>query len=531
MVTDTLFVGILLVVAIKAVAMGTSRHLTLTALGLCLFLGCSADKSGSGHGDVDDPSGSGGNGAGAGKGSGANTRGGNGSAGNGTSGNRAGAGGDDVGGGGENAGGAPSTGGVGNGTNTAGSGATAGNTASGNAGNGTGPNGSVGGNTSIGIGGSGNTEDPPTKGGTGSTGDPPPQGGTGNTGDPPGQGGTGNTGDPPGQGGTGNTGDPPGQGGTGNTGDPPGQGGTGNTGDPPGQGGTGNTGDPVGGASSQGGSGGTGGSGTTGDPPPAGCVPKEIDRVNVVVFSDAKPTGADSEGAMWVGGTLEPASGNYSVAAGALADLTCSDWGLVVGGAVTGSVVVKTGKVAIGGTNNVATGSACGVYKQKPVNFTTLESNFLSYSAKYASYPANGTVSGSLVFTGTNKTLNVFNVTSEQLDAASGITILAPLDSSVIVNVAGKKVAFNNKGFTLPDGGSSCKAGTSAWCHRILWNFYEAETISATGIGIEGSVLAPKATFNTGSGMVDGQVIVKYLNGAFEYHPYFFKGCLLLPTD
>jgi choice-of-anchor A domain-containing protein len=505
-ITDTLFVRILLLVARRAVAMSTSRHLTLTALGLCLFLGCSADKSGAGHGDAGGPSNSGGVG---GKNTGKHTQGGTAGTGNEAGGDPGGASSD----GGNDPGGDPSKGGSGNGTgtNTAGSGATAGNSANGNGGNGTGPNGSVGGNTFAGIGGTGNTGDPP-----------PAQGGTGTTGDPPGQGGTGTTGDPPGQGGTGTTGDPPGQGGTGTTGDPPGQGGTGTTADP--TGGTGNTNDPAGGAP------GAGGSGTTGDPPDE-CVPKEIDRVNVVVFKDAKPTGADSEGAMWVGGTLEPVSGDYSVAAGDLAHLTCTDWGLVVGGAVTGSVIVKSGKVAVGGVNNVATSSSCGVFKQKPVDFSILERDFQHYSARYERYPANGTVSGSLVFTGKDSRLNVFDVSGDMLAAASGITISAPLASSVIINVSGKDVTINNKGFTLPDGGSSCKAGTSSWCHRILWNFYEAETLSATGIGIEGSVLAPFATFNTGSGMVDGQVIVKYLNGSFEYHPYFFSGCLMLPKD
>jgi len=292
-------------------------------------------------------------------------------------------------------------------------------------------------------------------------------------------------------------------------------GGKGNTADP--MGGKGNTGDPI------------GGKGNTADPPKE-CVPSEMDNVNVIVFKDANPTGADSEGGMYVGGDLT--TSGYSVGAGEGANLTCNDWGLVVGGSIVGSVTVKNSKIAYTGTaSNATTTCSPGKFRAAPVDFVALESRFIGYSLAFKDYPTNGTVSGSLVLTGTDKALNVFSITTAQLDAASQIKFSAPAGSSIIVNVSGTALNWRGKGFVLPDGGVACRGSTTeTWCRRILWNFYEAEKIELGGIGVQGTILAPYATQSGSGGNVDGQVIVKYLTGGIEYHPYYFTGCLVFPT-
>ena len=55
---------------------------------------------------------------------------------------------------------------------------------------------------------------------------------------------------------------------------------------------------------------------------------------------------------------------------------------------------------------------------------------------------------------------------------------------------------------------------------------YQATSVYMTGIAIEGSVLAPLATLKGDGGHIAGQVIVQYLTGGLEYHPYYFAGCL-----
>ena len=337
-----------------------------------------------------------------------------------------------------------------------------------------------------GVGG-GETTDPPP----GDTGDPPP----GDTGDPP----PGDTGDPP----PGDTGDPP----PGDTGDPP----PGDTGDPP----PGDTGDPP--------------PGDTGDPPDE-CIPTEMDNLNVIVFKDAEPSGADSEGRMFVGGNA--IFDGYAIASQEDAD--CSRWDLVVGGDLTVSGgSVSNGKIAVGGTYNPvgAFTAACGVWEDTtPVDFVALRAEMLAYSEAMAAYPENGdsvVSNGALMLTGTDPTLNVFSVTAAELN--NSLQLSVPEGSSVIVNVSGEDVVWSGQGFLLPDGGAACRGATSDWCHSIMYNMYEATSLELSGIGVQGSIMAPYATFTGNGGNVDGQVIVEYLYGGIEFHPYFFTGCLLLP--
>lgn len=496
--------------------MHISRNLTLSALGLLCVIGCSSGDKNSGDGDPAQPSADGGSGSvgTSAKGGGKN---GTGTAGVGSSkatgtagaGSSASTGTSGVGsstGTGSSTGSGSSTG---TGSATGSTGGSSGTSVTGT-GSSTAKGGSASGTNTAAVGSNGTTGDPISAGGSGTTGDPGGLGGSGTTGDPGGLGGNGSTGDP--VGGNGNTGDP--AGGSGNTGDP--AGGKGNTGDP--AGGSGNTGDPA------------GGSGNTGDPPPS-CVPTQMAKVNVIVFNDASPSGADSEGAMYVGRNLTTAG--YSIGSSESAGLTCSDYGLAVGGNVTGSVVVGNGKVGVAGVNNQTTtprqennADPCGITKTLPAGFASLPATFTGYSTAFKNYTANGTVSGSVKFTGTNA-LNVFNVTGAQLTSASQVEFSLPAGSSAIVNVSGTTISWHGVGFLMPDGTKSCRGGTSDWCHRIMWNFYEATTIDLGGIGVQGSILAPYATQSGSGGNVDGQVIVKNLTGGIEYHPYFFSGCLI----
>jgi choice-of-anchor A domain-containing protein len=330
-------------------------------------------------------------------------------------------------------------------------------------------------NPILSVGGS-ETMDPPI----GDTSDPPP----GDTSDPP----PGDTLDPP----PGDTLDPP----PGDTLDPPGD-----TVDPPGE-----------------------------------CIPSEMDNVNVIVFKDASPSGADSEGRMYVGGDLT--AEGYGIASKDNLPCTSDDFSLVVGGdlILTGGSV-GDGRIAYGGEATLSNFTApCGTWKypdsiEPPVNFVELEASFKGYSIAFTQYPINGTVSGALTLTGTDPALNVFSITAEQLMNANQIKFVSPDTSSIIVNVSGDTIDWSGAGFILPDGGNSCRGGTSDWCHRILWNMYEATLLNLSGIGVQGSILAPYATLDGGGGNVDGQVIVEYLFGGIEYHPYFFNGCLELPME
>ncbi len=345
----------------------------------------------------------------------------------------------------------------------------------------------TGGSTSDGVPTSGSTSD--GVGGSGSgTGD-----GVGGTG--------GSTGD--GVGGSGNTGD--GAGGTGNTGD--GVGGTGNTGD--GSGGTGNTGD------------GSGGGTTTDGPPP--CFPSIMDGINTLVFEDATLSGADTEGRLFIGGN---ATLDWTV--GTALEFDCSRMDLVVGGdLVWNSGSAQNGMVVVGGsvTRANGVGAACGIERNADaVDFDVAEQAFLNYSTHLTFYPTNGTVNvtyGTLTLIGTNDIVNIFSLNAIDFLGVTSIQLQVPVGSAVIINISGTNVALSNFGF-----GSigECKGGGTE-CHMIIWNMYEAETVTISGIGLQGSLLAPLATVDFSNGMIDGQLIVRNLTGSGEHHPFMFTGC------
>lgn len=310
--------------------------------------------------------------------------------------------------------------------------------------------------------------------------------------------------DDPGSGG-GATDDPP-KGG--NTGDPPPD----DTGDPPPD----DTGDP-----------GTGGA--TSDPPDE-CVVTDIAAVNVIVFGDATPNGADSEGTMWVAGNAT--FDGYAI--GSKNEKDCDSYSLVVGGDLSGSGNANNGKIWVGGSYDASVNfTDCGISDEQPgpVDFVALEQKMVGISLALAAYPANGTVtdpSGALTFTGTDANMNVFEVTAEQIEAANEIVIDVPLSSTVIINVSGEELIFSGKGFRLPDG-VSCRGGDTDFCAQVVWNMPDMEVLQASGIGIQGSVYAPHAAFSGNGGNVDGQLVVRTLTGGIEFHPYYFNGCLILP--
>lgn len=118
-------------------------------------------------------------------------------------------------------------------------------------------------------------------------------------------------------------------------------------------------------------------------------------------------------------------------------------------------------------------------------------------------------------------------ITSSQV----GTTIVnVPSTSIVIVNVTGTSINWPPGSTALP-GATGGVNGDYLFSSNVIWNFPQATTFYVNGTAIQGTILAPNATFDaSGSGHVAGQVIVYALNGlAIEFHPYYFSGCVTLP--
>ncbi|MFC1642381.1 choice-of-anchor A family protein, partial [Myxococcota bacterium] len=290
-------------------------------------------------------------------------------------------------------------------------------------------------------------------------------------------------------------------------------------------------------------------------PPTEGCIPSWLlPDVNVLVFEDAQVTNADTLGGFWVGGNFSATSG-YDV--GKDLELDCCRYDFVVGGTADagGWVSLMNGSAAHGGSFDVngvsgppggtlsvcedGTEKACGVYETPPdmPDFQKLQEDASSYSQFLANYPPNGEGSGLSLVGGDPYTdpdrgndVYVFNVSVSSL---AGLDLDVPAGSTVIINVAGTDVTFENGTVRIPGGNCGGGGTTDAdgGCSTVLYNLYEAETVTVMGMEVPGSILAPDATFLGAGGHVDGQVVVRNMDTAVEFHAYFFSGCLELPDQ
>ncbi|SEU14661.1 choice-of-anchor A domain-containing protein [Paenibacillus sp. NFR01] len=143
-----------------------------------------------------------------------------------------------------------------------------------------------------------------------------------------------------------------------------------------------------------------------------------------------------------------------------------------------------------------------------------------------SSYMANDR--NNLTLTGTDPTLNVFNVTlTDPTKVLGDIAIKAPATSTVIINFSGTAVKFNNGSITY----AAATAGQSAISPaRVLFNFNQATSVIAENYEIKNSLLAPLATLQM-TGTFRGSLIAKTLqpvnsNGEDITFEYPFEGTL-----
>ncbi|MBF2063209.1 MAG: choice-of-anchor A family protein [Calothrix sp. C42_A2020_038] len=244
---------------------------------------------------------------------------------------------------------------------------------------------------------------------------------------------------------------------------------------------------------------------------------------NVFVLGDIQQKYTDIEGRLAAGGNinyvggigsrLAPNSGNVVVAGG---NLTMSNGQVFNGNAVYGQAVNVSSNVGIPqGT----------LLQGNPIDFNQAANQLEQLSQYLSTLAPTGTTTvqawGGINLEGSGQKLNVFNLLGADLSKANYFQISADPDSTVVVNISGKDVSMKNFGFNI--------TGTTR--SKVLYNFFEATSITASGIGIEGSILAPLANFQFDNGQINGNVIVASLSGNGESHNYLFDGDLPdLPT-
>ncbi len=257
-------------------------------------------------------------------------------------------------------------------------------------------------------------------------------------------------------------------------------------------------------------------------------------RYNLLVFGDMEGYYSDVEGRMAVGGDL--VLRHYAVGRllGGDADFTDT---LVVGGDLSfHDGRVYHGNARYGGTADVRRvgfyaddpGRPTGALQPgNPLDFTALQEDLSLRSSAWAGLTPNGTVwrenaddedvnpGWGLYLQGDDPRLNVFDLPADWLGGAYGFWLDAPLQSTILINVDGILAEMDNFGFyrkvdggwlRLPDDPAGRHDGSLT--RRVLFNFFNAESLAIHNVGVKGSVLAPWADLSFYDAHVDGNLIV-----------------------
>ncbi|MFA7419747.1 MAG: SdrD B-like domain-containing protein [Melioribacteraceae bacterium] len=241
---------------------------------------------------------------------------------------------------------------------------------------------------------------------------------------------------------------------------------------------------------------------------------------NLFVIQDLTQPSSDTEGRVAVG--RDASLANYSVG-----DKLSPNSGdvLIVGRNLTyTSGRVYNGDVAYGNSTNLPiyqTSIDGSLRNDSPINFANAKTYLENLSATLGGYTVTGTTSyqfSGLTLTGTDPYLNVFYVKGSDLSTANSFTVDVPNGSAVLVNIDGTNVSWS--------GGLEVY-GTAI--NNVLYNFYQATTITIKNIDVRGSILAPFAAVNFESGVQNGQMICKSLTGRGQFNNSLFFGNI--PAD
>jgi choice-of-anchor A domain-containing protein len=222
---------------------------------------------------------------------------------------------------------------------------------------------------------------------------------------------------------------------------------------------------------------------------------------NLFVLGDMNVHSSDTEGRVAVKGNATLSS--YSVGATA----SSSTVNLEVGGNLVAHGGSTRGHTIVEGTTNYQNWSTAGLAAPGTpltVDFAAETTRLDWLTTDLAGYAQNGTVTippwgDQYTLTGTNSTLNVFDLSGAQLAQTNTLTINLTPGSIALINVSGTADSFSNAGITINGGNAS----------DVLWNFSQATTLSFSGISMLGSVLAPNANYLGGWGQLNGELIVK----------------------
>ncbi|WP_304608630.1 choice-of-anchor A family protein [Hyalangium versicolor] len=241
------------------------------------------------------------------------------------------------------------------------------------------------------------------------------------------------------------------------------------------------------------------------------CVDLHLSDYNLFLLENYEG-GHDVVGKVAAGGNISLT--HFAVGAGLDNGSTANT--LVAGGNLTLKHGAVWGDARYGGTYS-ADGTVVyprgSVARGTPINFAARFAELNQLAVQLAGMTVNGSTTrtswGGILLRGTSTGVNVFDLDGNAFNGARLLSIEAPAGSLVVVNIRGSAI-------NIVGGGTSFSGGIDQ--HGVVYNFFEATSISATGFGIFGTVLAPSADISFNNGSWDGGIYAKSLSGNAEGH-------------
>lgn len=161
----------------------------------------------------------------------------------------------------------------------------------------------------------------------------------------------------------------------------------------------------------------------------------------------------------------------------------------------------------------------CSLIQQSGLlDFSTIFSELYNTSLAYEAVLANGIVEYTetvLFLRGSDPSVNIFYVANSTLENSAEVNIDVPEDSWTFINVAGVSNTFSNLQVILY---------STVNINKVLWNFFETQTLRLDAVQVKGSINAPLADVSFDDGNIEGSLASVSFNGTgnllnYPYHP------------
>ncbi|AJQ96673.1 choice-of-anchor A family protein [Gynuella sunshinyii] len=250
---------------------------------------------------------------------------------------------------------------------------------------------------------------------------------------------------------------------------------------------------------------------------------------NALVFGDFTATASDVEGRLAAGGNISLLY--YSI--GQQLNTTLPDGVLIAGGDITfPNGHVYNGDILAGGSTDgvdqtvidgMAEGATVTAGADLPIDFIAVQSELTQLSADLATLDANGTVvyqwGGVYMTAACDAKAQVFQLDGGQVLAANTFSVdlsCAPVDATYIFNIDGAAPGLTNMGLQSLESVRD----------HVVYNFYQATSLTLQSVGVQGSVLAPLADLDNPTGVIYGQLFANHWNGPMQINQVPFVGDL-----